>query len=61
MTRRQCAELPAVSIPKGTTYGNLDNSKAHQYLGPSGQPFGTDSENAPGPNTTELQRIPPGQ
>ena len=50
-----------VNPETGTTYGNLDNSKAHQYVGPSGQPFGTDSENAPGPNTTELQRIPPGQ
>jgi len=50
-----------VNPETGTTYGNLDNSKAHQYVGPTGQPFGTDSENAPGPNTTELQRIPPGQ
>ncbi len=50
-----------VNPETGTTYGNLDNSKAHQYVNPSGQTFGTDSENSPGPGWTELQRVPPGQ
>ncbi len=50
-----------VNPDTGTTYGSLDNSKAHQYVNPSGQTFGTDSENSPGPGWTELQRVPPGQ
>lgn len=50
-----------VNPDTGTSYGNLDNSKAHQYVNPSGQTFGTDSENSPGPGWTELQRVPPGQ
>jgi len=50
-----------VNPQTGASYDNLDNSKAHQYVGPSGQPFGTDSENSPGPGVTELQRVPAGQ
>ncbi|HKN00462.1 MAG TPA: hypothetical protein VJX23_08085 [Candidatus Binataceae bacterium] len=50
-----------VNPDTGTTYGNLDNGKAHQYVNPSGQTLGTDSENSPGSNWTELQRVPPGQ
>jgi hypothetical protein len=50
-----------VNPETGATYGNLDNTKAHQYVNPSGQTFGTDSENSPGLGWTELQRVPPGQ
>ena len=50
-----------VNPETGTSYGNLDNSKAHQYVNPSGQTFGTNSENSPGPGWTELQRAAPGQ
>ena len=50
-----------VSSSTGTTYGSLDNSYAHTYVGPDHQIKQTDSENSPGPGWQEIHPVRPGQ